>query len=406
MRDSLKRSAGWLTAGWFWTAVLLVLPACGLQSGGTGPAPTQNLDQGSQPWSSMIMCEIEKMNGRHCPTSQAEIDGGIKFSEAAIALAEGRWSTYGVDDSETGRKNCGGDPEIVEFEGDVYPHGVAVCLNCSQVPSMAEAIKVCRQRCYDFHGTTEEGWLFPDIPPTAETQTFCDSTARVATNGVITSGGDMCYANLCTADGNTTGVPDPREVPEPVIWTLLSGTAAGGTDGNDLTRTALATGAWDAGAVSQQWITRGNAYVEFSVQDNTQSHFVGLTPIPGCASPCSTDTPDDNSIGFALQLYNDGYYYIVESGVGQHGPNPNYSWGTYTSADRFRIYVTVDDVDETKAHIKYSRVVGTCLTGQECNIETIFENTVTLPSYPFRVDTSLKEEGATLTNVRLVRIQF
>jgi hypothetical protein len=395
MRDYLKRTAGWLTAGWFWSVVLLVLPACGLNAQGTGTAPTQNLVQGEQPWSSMIMCDIEKIGGRHCPASQAEIDGGIKFSDAALALAEGRIAPYGVDDTDTGKKNCNGDPEIVEFEGP-FPHGVAVCLNCSQITSMADAITACRQRCYDFHGTTEEGMLFPDIPPTPATQTFCDSHTRVSTNGV-TTGAPMCYANLCTADGNTTGAADPRAQPEAVIWTIKNNTEAGGVDGNDLTRNAGAGATYDAGAVSEQWITHGNAWVEFSVKDKTQSHFLGFTSVKDCPSPCAADDPGYISIGFALLLDADGRYYITESGIGQQGPDLNTSWGTYEPTDRFRITLIQDENDSTKARVIYSRVGDP---------QPIYEHLDAPISYPIRVDTSLKQVGAALTNVRLVRIQF
>jgi hypothetical protein len=404
MRNYLERTTRWFTAGWFGSVVLLVLPACGFDPSGLGSAPTQNLIQGNQPWSSMIMCDIEKMGGRHCPGSQAEIDGGIRFSDAAIALTEGRTSSYGLDDSEQAKQRCNGDPEVVAFQGP-FPQGIAVCLNCSQVPTIVAAVFACQNHCYDIHGTVEEGGVVPVVPPPDAVKSFCDAHTRVATNGLSASG-ELCYANLCTADGNTTGADDPRVKPEPVVWTILTGAAPAGPEWNGLERTAPETPAgYDAGAVSEQWITHGNAYVEFSVESNTQSHFLGLTSVNGCAPNCGADDPGYTSIGFALLLDSDGRYYITESGLGQAGPDFNTSWGQYSAGQRFRITLIVDETDPTKARVIYSKVVA-CNFGEVCNLDTIYEHTGPNPSYPFRVDTSLKHLGSKLTDVRLVRIQF
>ena len=401
MRDFLKQGARWVNFGCFWAAVLLLLPGCFLDA--TGLGPNQNLEQGPQPWSSMIMCHVEKKGGRHCPASQAEIDGGIKFSDAAIALAEGRTAPYGVDDTDTGKKNCNGDPEIVEFESP-FPQGTSVCLNCNQITSMADAIMTCRARCADFYGTTEEGFLTIDVPPTSETEIHCTNNSRVATNGVFLVNGTTpsCYPDQCSTGGIPTGALDPRATPEPVIWTVLTGTQSGGAAGNDLSRNTP-TGEYDSGAVSQQWVTTGDAYVEFSVNGTTQSQFIGFSSVDGCPAPCATDDPHYTSIGFAMLLHSDGRIYITESGLGQEGPDVNTSWGQYTAGERFRI--TLKYVDDETAHVIYSRVVGACQPGTVCNTVTIFESTAPPSKYPFRVDASIREQGATLTDVRLVRIQ-
>src|SRR5438477_8708957 len=94
MRDCLKSSGRWLSVGWFWALVLLVLPNCTFSPGGLGP--TNNLYTGSAPHSSAIFCDIEK--GRHCATD-ADKAVGIRLASAAEALVAGQTSSIGLDDS-------------------------------------------------------------------------------------------------------------------------------------------------------------------------------------------------------------------------------------------------------------------------------------------------------------------
>ena len=48
--------------------------------------------------------------------------------------------------------------------------------------------------------------------------------------------------------------------------------------------------------------------------------------------------------------------------------------------------------------------MGPCVDGSPCN-EVVFHTSETTAAYPIRVDASLFDEGATLTEVRLVRIR-
>lgn len=401
MRNYLRTSARRLSVGGFWAAVLLVLPNCSLDT--TGTAAPQNFSRGPGPWTSAVSCDIEKASGRRCP-APGELELGIRLSEAAVALAEGRTAPFGLDDSPAARALCGGDPQVVEFEGP-FPQGLPVCLNCLQIGgTFADANAACQIRCLDFYGATLADRSFrPAIPPSPDVLAFCLANARVSTNAPVSS----CFGGACT----DAGIPlpdfdDPRDVPEPVIWRDFIGTADGGAEGNDLTRTAAATGEYDAGAASTQWITRGDAYVEFTVESAAHSHFLGVTEVPaGCTAPddCPDTGPSYLTMGFAVMLHSDGRYYIAEGGAGVPGPNFNESWGDYTAGDRFR--VTLRDNADGTATVSYHRVVGACVPGIPCNLQLIYTHGGAPPSYPFRIDSSIREVNGTLRDVRVVRIR-
>jgi hypothetical protein len=99
-------------------------------------------------------------------------------------------------------------------------------------------------------------------------------------------------------------------------------------------------------------------------------------------------------MGFAIDVYSDSHIYLFESGDKlSMGANPDTSYGPYAAGDRFRVYVT-DNFNGT-ATIRYSRIRG--------SVETTFPPSST-GNYPFRVDSSFGNLGATLTDVRIVRI--
>src|SRR6185503_15036299 len=106
-----------------------------------------------------------------------------------------------------------------------------------------------------------------------ELRQYCSEKAHASIN---TSG---CVDDACTDEGAIrTDFVDPRRKLEPVEWGDLVGTAAGGTDNNTLTRTA-ATGEppmFDAGAASQQTVTTGDAWVEFTVVATDKTRAVGF----------------------------------------------------------------------------------------------------------------------------------
>jgi hypothetical protein len=403
MRNFLKSAGRWLGIGWFWAGVLLVLPNCGLNSTGLGGPPPPNLNAGSEPRSDAIFCDIEKPSGRHCATDM-EKTIGISLSDAAVALNEGRTSSIGLDYSEAALANCGGEPEAVEYQG-MFPEGLPVCVNCGEVitgvESYGDVTTACRAKCYDFFGQIDagDGTLIPDNPPSVTNKAFCDAQAKASTNFPL----DGCFAGACSSAGTwNPGFFDPRRTPEAVFWTDFIGAASGGTDGNDLTKTA-ATAAYDAGAVSSQWIKSGNAYVEFSVTTTNQRQVIGLSSIPAaCADPCPDMDANYTDIGYSVGLGLDARYYVVENGVTIAGPDVGLSFGTYSADERFR--VSLKDNHDGTATVTYSRVEGICKAGNTCNVVDFY--TASAPAtYPFRVDASLYEQSATLSDVRLVYIK-
>jgi len=391
MRDSLKSSVRRLSPGWFWPLVLLVLPNCSFQVNGLGPLP--NLNAGPLPHSSAIMCDIEKFQGptRRCATAQ-DLANGIRLEEAAVALVTGQRNNVGLDFSPTAMGACGGQPQAIDFQGP-FPDGFAVCLNCgAAIPAFhADATAVCVAQCRDLI-TNAEGPAPPD--PLA----FCTANAHPSTN-FPTSG---CFDNACS-DGGTlrSDFVDPRQTPEAVVWRDTIGTSPAG---NSLQRTALPTGTFDAGAVSTQWITHGTGFVEGEASENNKSHVIGLQNIPGaCAFPCADSAPGIMDIDFAISLNLDGRFYILEGGILVSGPDINGSFGTYTAGERFRIKVK-DNFDGTAA-VTYSRVNGPCVPGSPCPDTPIYAHVGPPAVYPVRVDTSFREQFATLANVNIVRIQ-
>ena len=245
------------------------------------------------------------------------------------------------------------------------------------------------------------------LPEPAEgAQSFCQLNARVSTNFDKTT----CYANACSSGGTLRpDFVDPRRSQEPVKWIDLIGTVDTGNPGNNLTRT-LATSdppAFEAGAASDQLIMKGDGWVEFEVKDNTQAHAVGLSPVPVLpGGPPSDGDPSLNDIGFAIVLRGDGRVYIFEGGTKVPGNDFNGSYGTYNAGDRFRVRVTDNnDLLPHTATITYTRLTAPCTPGTVCTEVQIGSQNAPSPSYPLRVDASLRDEGATLTNVTFVRIQ-
>lgn len=402
MRASLKKSARWLRTGSFWVAVVLVLPNCSvIFRPGEPDDLSANLRRGSLPHSSAIFCDIERKDSRRC-ASAADLIAGIPRHEAALALNEGRTSNIALDYSPAALEACDGRPQAVEVLG-AFPEGTPVCLNCGVIGSgetYETTDAACRAHCYDFFGTVAgDGTIAPDVPPSDETRTFCDGAARASTNSAISS----CFAGACSNEGALLPTfVDPRRLPQAVGWRDFIGTTAGVLE-NDLTRTAPATGDYDAGAVSSQWIRRGDAYVEFGVGRDDQSHFLGFSTVPeGCPVPefCPDTDPGFMTIGFAIMLHADAHFYVSESGAGIPGPDFNESWGVYSASDRFRVRLR-DNGDGTAA-VEYSKLVGSCVTGTPCNQTVFLTRAGRTLRYPVRVDASLREAGGTLRDVRLV----
>ena len=132
---------------------------------------------------------------------------------------------------------------------------------------------------------------------------------------------------------------------------------------------------------------------------------VGFAEVPdSCLFPCTDSDPGFADIDFALSLNNNGRVYILEGGSLVPGPDLSQSFGTYAAGERFRVRVR-DNFNGT-ASVRYTRIVGACVPGNPCNESLIFERMAPVPAaYPLRAAAAFREQGATLANVSIVRIQ-
>ena len=148
----------------------------------------------------------------------------------------------------------------------------------------------------------------------------------------------------------------------------------------------------------------GDAYVEFEAAETNLSHIAGVALIGACPFPCPDGDPGFADIDFALSLNNDGRVYILQIGALVPGPDLGQSFGTYAAGERFRVRAK-DNLNGT-ATVRYTRIVGACVPGNPCNESLIFENiSPAAGAYPLRAAAAFREQGATLANVSIVRIQ-
>jgi hypothetical protein len=393
MRDFLESGVRRFTSGWwFWALVLLALPNCGFEGGGLAPPP--NLTSGDLPHSSAIMCDIEKYQDpmRRCATAE-DLAMGIPLAKAAEALVSGQTSNVGLDYSPAALAACGGNPQAVDYQGS-FPEGFAVCLNCGVIPTPhADATAVCVAKCQDliYYG----GAPFP-----ADPLAFCTANARPSTHFPASG----CFDNACS-DGGTLrdDFADPRRIPAPVVWRDLIGVAAVGPNVTQTSPTTVGN-VFAAGAVSEQWITGNDGYIEFEGSENNLSHVAGLAEVgSGCPFPCPDSDPGFADIKFGLSLNVDGRVYVVEAGTLVPGPDLNQSFGTYSAGERFRVRVK-DHFDGTGT-VSYTRIVGACVPGMPCNETVVFAHVTSSASYPLRAAAAFREQNATLANVSIVRIK-
>jgi len=414
LRDRLKSTAGWLFA-----LAFLVLPNCGLPSGEGDPGDggceadgtcgdcesgacdgvTTNLKPGDQPWTGSIFCDIEDMNNpRRCAT-QADIDNvlNLRRSHAAMDLVFGTaYSNTVLDysDAAIAAQACpAGTLAVVITYRSPFPVGQQACLNCGGAigGGYSDVSAACVDLCRDVNGAGSDAFCFaPDH-------------AQAATND------DRCYEDACTnEDDPISGWPDPRRTPEAVVWQdlLPAGTVStGGAEGNDLKRDAATspTPAFDAGADSVQTITKGDGYVEFTATEIDTARVCGL-------SVGTTDGGEtDLDIGFGIRLSGGGHVLIAENGVlvvPPNGDDINFWFADYVAGDHFRVTVTANP-DGTTANIEYFQIPNTC-TAPGCPATKLRPSDGDPPitaAYPFRVDASLRDQNATLTDVRIVRVK-
>ena len=212
----------------------------------------------------------------------------------------------------------------------------------------------------------------------AQSGTLTFTAGQITKTIIVTVNGDIAVeanetftVNLTTPAGATIldaqGVAtitndDAAAGAQPVVWTSLVGVAVSGNSLTDL----VATGTF-AGAVSTQQISSGDGYVEFAASETTTNRVAGLST--GNTSASYADVDFGIAVGAAPQAF-----YVLEKGVNRG------SFGTYVTGDLFRVAVVGGVVKYSKNGI-------------------VFYTSTQTRTYPLLVDTSLYNQGATLSNV-------
>lgn len=151
-----------------------------------------------------------------------------------------------------------------------------------------------------------------------------------------------------------------------IVWAnVVNATVSG----NVLQKTAGCDGCDDAGATSQQELTAGEGYIEFTVGELATFWIAGL-------SHGNTDTTLAD-VDFAFRFNSAGWADVLENGVYQIGGDTPYSPG-----DVFRIAIVGNNVQYIRNGIQ------------------ILESRKA-PQYPLLLDASLGTLGATIRNARL-----
>ena len=356
-------------AGWLAPLAYLALPNCSFDASGLPPVGNG------------IYCDIERPGGRRCATA-TDLAMGIRRSEAALALVEGRTSHIVLDDSPAALAACSGQPQAIEHASD-FPKGTPKCVNCGNDVGPGKTFEderaACVQVCVE---------LFPE-------KTWPAGEARASSTNASAPCGDAVFQNACLSSGmEDPAFQDPRRTPEPVEWRDLV-LAAPGTPANSLVKTGPGTGGFDAGAASVQSLAGGDGYVEFTAVQVDTARACGLSVGTGPDTDATLDT-----IGFAVRLSPQGDVFLHESGVEQVSGQPNNVFATYATGDRIRSAFR-DNFDGT-ATIVYSLIPSSCI-GPTCVGMPL--RTAGPAAYPLRVDASLRTAGAVLDDVRLVRIK-
>jgi hypothetical protein len=374
-------------------------PPCELD-GDCPPAPPPETFQPGPDPSDAILCQIPKPladgdDGCATPAEAAD-PTNISLSEAATALVNGEFKSFALDFSDSAKLACGGLPKKIEFFGE-FPDGLRVCINCGeQMPDpYATLTKACVAKCEDL---VAQNGIIPDEGASV----FCAANATLATNHQ-----DTCYEGACTIGGSSNlAWPDPRKTPEPVKWTDHIGTQDGGTNG--LERFAPTTGTttadFNAGAASEQIITQGDAWVEFSAINSTAVvHVLGVRESLDSvgmkcfhAADCPDTDPHIETVGFAIDLNSDSQVYVLEPGATPGTFDVISGLGPYSVDERYRVRIT--DNHNGTATISYERKVGS-------SFAEFYKSTTKFPQYPLRVDTTFREQGAIIADVTIVRIK-
>ena len=145
-------------------------------------------------------------------------------------------------------------------------------------------------------------------------------------------------------------------------WNNVVGVSA---NGNSLTKTGTGD-VWNSGASSNQAITSGDGYVEFTATELSSYRMIALSN--GDANQSYEE------LDFAFYLGMNGYLFIYEN-------NANVNWpGFYATGDTMRISIE-------SGVVKYRK-----------NGTVVYTSTAT-PTYPLRVDTSFYTASSSVSNV-------
>jgi hypothetical protein len=404
MRDYFAARLRWLRVNWLLPLALLMLPACGLPTSGGcidcgcdncadegGP----NLDPGPEPLDNAVFCDIETPGGRTCASDALIADPDVvRLSQGAEALVVSLGSSIALDYSADALARCGGKPEAVEFYNN-FPDGTPICVNCSAVATTStDATKLCIAQCEDF---SSEG-----APVDSNLEADCTKRSHLSINAATPK---FCFEGACADAGEFLNTWGNRRDPEAVTWQGLTSNMT--ANDNTLTKNATGTDTFDAGAASNETITTGDGYVEFTASGLT-TRMIGLS-----AGDVDLDS-GYTTIDYGLDLFKDGCVYVFEKGVQKPGPlklgdagNPctvDGAWLTYQDGDKFRVSVTDTKDGSGFGVIGYVQVTPSCTTSLDC---PSFYDSASLAAYSshLRVDTSFHDDNAKIENIVLVRIR-
>ena len=125
-----------------------------------------------------------------------------------------------------------------------------------------------------------------------------------ATSSTSTSSSSTSTSSTSTTStSSASSAPSTSTAPSAIVWiNPINVTASGGS----VSKTSGCDGCYDAGATSQQWISGGNGYVQFTAGPTGSLRIAGLTASFGVNNP--------SSIAFGLRLQG-GIAEVREAGV-------------------------------------------------------------------------------------------
>jgi hypothetical protein len=391
MGRSLPRHRRSAAPAWLVPLALVALPNCSQEPTFVNP-PTIT------PGTLLVRCDLRMAEAERECGGDLDLTGGVRLVAAAVALVQGAAPTLiGIDDSPDAESQCGGPPAGILFQG-WFPAGTQVCIDPNQVGAghqFPTSLDVCIHKCLD---------LMEADDANADALAFCKARATASTN--VPDDPTLLFANGCDANGMPlASFADPRLVGQPIDWVNATGVDP---SGHNLVRTSPCANSpcsgFDAGAASNDAVTKGDGYLEVTVDEQTTNRIIGLTLGKGA------DDSDVNytGVGFGLDFFRDGCVYVFENGVPRSAAtplpectNPDAAQGHYAPGDRFRI--SFADAQDGTAQIEYGKLAGPCIPGSECPALTFYVSGVAA-TYPFHVDAGFEDFNGALIDIRLTYI--